>query len=129
MLKITKFGIICNMVGDIAYHLGVSEMRASTHQEAMSTSHYYSACGLRESLLGLGIQCEFITDYVGDRLYFIGVSIVDRTKGAPAFAPCADYVFVRADLESYSHFSEWCKENGFDTVPITAELKKIYGCK
>lgn len=129
MIKVTKFGIICNMVSDISYHLGIAEMHSNTHLEAMTTPHYYSACSLRDSLRSLGIQCEFISDYVGDRLYFIGVSIKDGTKGAPAFPPCSNYVFVRSNLESFLHFSEWSKENGFDPTPITAELKKIYGCK
>lgn len=130
MLKITKFGMLCNMVSDIALFLAMAERHSDTHEKAMNHPYYFRALGLSDNLRGLGINCEFLSSYFTDRKYFVGVAIKDNTKGAPAFAPCAYYICVKAELDNaYSHYTALCEFHGYDTNAITKEIHKIYGCK
>lgn len=80
MLKITKFGLIVNMVNDIGYHLSLSEFTSKSHLESVVSRHYYCACALRDNLLGLGIRCDFLSATINNREYIIGVGIKDGTK-------------------------------------------------
>lgn len=135
MLKITKFGMVCAVVADMALYLGFAEDEAKDHQSALNTNYYHMASGLADYLRGIGIEVEFASDFSCGRFRFIGIGIKDGTKGSPAFAPCARCVFsgFSSSYEKreycYPAFERWCEESGYNSEAITKEMKKLYHCK
>lgn len=133
MTKITKFGIICNMVAEMCHNLAQAQRDSKTYEETRNHEYYHRAKGLGFCLISMGIDYSFMTKFRNGRTYFIGVSISDMTKGAPAFADMAYHVLPLGIREEYSvlfgDFVEQCEINGYDYISMKKEIRKIYGCK
>lgn len=133
MTKITKMGIICNMVAEMCHNLAQAQRLTKTYDETRAHEYYHRAKGLEYCLISMGINSSIMTTYRNGRSYIIGVAISDMTKGAPAFADmayCVTSVGLPIDFSVlYDDFVEQCEHNDYDYVAMKKEIRKIYGCK
>lgn len=133
MTKMTKMGIICNMVAEMCHNLSQAQRDSKTYEESKNHEYYHRAKGLGFCLISMGIDYKIMTTFRSGRTYFIGVSISDMTKGSPAFSDMAYSVFPLGVREDYSvlfsDFVEQCEVNEYDYVAMKKEIRKIYGCK
>ena len=75
MTKITKMGIICNMVSEMCHNLSQAQRDTKTYDETRKHEYYHRASGLGFCLISMGIHYTLMTTYLDGRTYVIGVAI------------------------------------------------------
>lgn len=133
MLKMTKLGMLCEMLATAALQLSCGQQYEDfkTLSDFRRSDWFKHFQGIQNLCDGWGLSLEPIMSIDSDKHpFYIGVVLCDRSP-APTFAPMAHYCFInnkRCEF-AFSEFRKYCESQGVNTECVSKELRKIYHCK
>ena len=133
MLKMTKLGMLCEILSSAALQLSCGQQYEdfSNLSEFRKSDWYKHFEGMQHLCEGWGLSLEPVLSIdVDKRPFYIGVVMCDRSP-APAFAPMGHYCFISTKRCEFalSEFRKYCKSQGVNTDCVSKEIRKIYHCK
>lgn len=134
MLKMTKLGMVCEIMSTASMFLGIAQQYDDFHslRELRDTSEYYKKfTALCDLCCGWGLTLEGVIDISPDnnKAYYIGITLRDNSP-APAFAPMAYHITGKPLFDwAMDSFEVYCADEGFSLDACYKEIRKIYHCK